>query len=96
MWQSLPIRYNQQVRINANHHLQVLSDPSLTGGGGGEVREQAGCVCGRGEEGGEVESELELGDGRKQQMMQLRTNKVPPCVVTKSEELKCEDKIQHH
>lgn len=35
------------------HHLQVLFDPSLRGGGGGEVRGQAGCVCGREGGGGE-------------------------------------------
>lgn len=33
---------------------------------------------------GELESELELGDGRKQQMMQLRTNKSVAHVLTKS------------
>lgn len=39
------------------------------------MRGQAGCVCGR----GRLESELELGDGRKQQMVQLRTNRCCTC-----------------
>lgn len=40
------------------------------------MRGQAGCVCVW--EGG-LESELELGDGRKQQMVQLRTNRCRTC-----------------
>lgn len=53
------------------------------------------CVGGR--EG--VESELELGDGRKQQMVQLRTNRCCTCSDQRwmlSDELKYGNKIQHH
>lgn len=41
------------------------------------MRGQAGLCVGKvGHENGGVESELELGDGRKQQMVQLRTNSI--------------------
>lgn len=42
---------NEEVTINAKHHLHVLFEPDLRGGGGGrggKVRGQAGGVCGRG------------------------------------------------
>ncbi len=63
-------------QIQRQHRLQVLFDPSLTGGGGGSEGASRVCVCGRGEG---LESELELGDGRKQQMVQLRTNRCRTC-----------------
>lgn len=71
LWQSL----QQAVQNQRQHHLQVLFDPSLRGGSGGSEGTGRVCVGGR----GGLESELELGDGRKQQMVQLRTNRCRTC-----------------
>lgn len=96
MWQSLAIQYNKQVRINANHHLQVLFDPSLRGGGS----EGAGRdVCAGGVV-GEVKSELELGDSRKQQIVQLTVQQTGVCTQCDqrwraSDEFKYESTTQH-
>lgn len=94
-----PVHPAQQAgQIQRQRHLQVLFDPSLRGGGGGS--EGAGRVCVCVWEGGVgLESELELGDGRKQQMVQLRTNRCRTCSDQRwmlSDELKYEYKIQYH
>lgn len=77
-----PIALVQQAGQNHyQHHLQILFDLSLREGGEGSEGTRRVCVyvCGGWGGGGGVESELEVGNGRKQQMVQLRTNRCGTC-----------------